>query len=332
LRIAAYLGSLFGLAVLLWLFVGADYKAMLHLAVLCGWSLFWLVPYRGVYFILYSLGWFRLLHPYDPTRRAPFGYVFWVTTVREAIDRLLPVASVGGGIVGVRLMAWRGLPVASVAATVIAEILLTLVALYLFTVLGLLLLAGVGAARSDYWRLLLAALVALPIPLVTGLLLRHGSVFARLERALRPWVGITAMSGAAAALDLELRACLRRPRTLLFAGSLQLVALIAGSFEIWFVLRLVGHPVGFAAAVIMESLTQALRHLAFFVPAGLGVQEASLVILGHAFGVSSELSLTVSIVKRLRELLCGLPPLLSWQWLEARRWSAVNATPSGSPR
>jgi putative membrane protein len=328
LRVAAYLGGLFGLAVLLWLFVGTDYRAMVHLLGLCGWNLLWLVPYRGLYFLLYSLGWFRLLRPYDPGRRATFAYVFWVTTVREGIDRLLPVASVGGGIVGVRLMRWRGLPVAAVAATVIAEILLTLVALYLFSVLGLLLLMGIDVAGTEYRRLLLVALFALPVPLVTGLLLRYGSVFARLERALRPWVGFTAISEGAAALDLELRACLRRSRTLLFAGSLQLGALIAGSFEIWFILRLVGHPIGFAAAVIMESLTQAVRHMAFFVPAGLGVQEASLVVLGHALGVSSELALTVSIAKRLRELLCGVPPLLSWQWLETRRWSAEIATPS----
>ena len=44
-----------------------------------------------------------------PQRRAGLGYLFWVTTVREGIDRLLPVASVGGGIAGVRLVGWRGI-------------------------------------------------------------------------------------------------------------------------------------------------------------------------------------------------------------------------------
>jgi uncharacterized membrane protein YbhN (UPF0104 family) len=62
-----------------------------------------------------------------------------------------------------------------------------------------------------------------------------------------------------------------------------------------------------------------VRLLAFMVPAGLGVQEAGLVLFGQALGISSELALSVSMAKRMREVLCGLPSLLSWQWMEARR-------------
>jgi len=292
---------------------------MLQVAGLAGWNLLWLIPYRGVYFLLYSIGWLRLLRPYDPERRAGLGYVFWVTTVREAIDRLLPVASIGGGFAGVRLMLWRGLPAVGVSASVIVEILLTLIAMYLFTVLGMVLLLGFNAAGPQYQHVLPVLLLSLPIPLLTGLLLRYGAVFERLEGFFRPWVGVSAMSEGAVALDQQLRACLRRTGSLLFAGTLQLLALIGGSFEIWFVLRLFGHPIGFSGAVIMESLMQALRHLAFFVPAGVGVQEGALVLLGHALGVSSELALAVSLAKRIREVLCGLPALASWQYLEARR-------------
>jgi putative membrane protein len=309
-----------GFALLVALVLRTDYAAMLQIAALAGWSLLWLVPYRGLYFLLYALGWLSLLRPYDPERRARLGYVFWVTTVREGIDRLLPVASVGGGIVGVRLMRWRGLAAVPVSASVIVEILLTLVALYLFAALGAVLLLGYhAAAAAQPVHLWPALLLSLPIPVLTALLLRYGSVFARLEGFLRPMVGVSAMSEGAAALDQEVRASLRRVGSLFYAGSLQLVALITSSFEIWFVLRLFGHPVDFSAAIILESLTQALRHLAFFVPAGLGVQEASLVVLGHALGISSELALGVSLAKRIRELLCGLPPLLSWQLMEIRR-------------
>jgi uncharacterized membrane protein YbhN (UPF0104 family) len=120
-------------------------------------------------------------------------------------------------------------------------------------------------------------------------------------------------------LDRELRACLDRWRALLFAGLLQFAALLAGSLEIWFALRLFGHPVDLGTALILESMTQAMRHLAFVVPAGLGVQEATLVLFGHALGISSELALAVSMAKRAREILCGLPALISWQWMEGRR-------------
>jgi hypothetical protein len=76
--------------------------------------------------------------------------------------------------------------------------------------------------------------------------------------------------------------------------------------------------VGVGSAVIMESLMQALRHLAFVVPAGIGVQEAGLVAFGQVLGVSSELALTVSLAKRLREVVCGVPALISWVVVEGR--------------
>src|SRR5581483_2382670 len=134
-----------------------------------------------------------------------------------------------------------------------------------------------------------------------------------------PMLGESVFADGAAALDRELRACLSRGRTLLFAGSLQLLAFVSASFETWFVMKLFGHPLDVRGAILLESMTQAMRHLAFFVPAGLGVQEAMFVLFGHVLGVSGELALAVSMAKRLREVLCGVPALISWQLAEASR-------------
>ena len=319
MRIAAYIGGLLGLALLVALMIRSDLSAMLHTLDSGGLQLLWLVPYRGLFFALYAVGWLALLGPYDPSGRAGVGYLFWVTAVREGVDRLLPVASVGGGVVGVRLLRWRGLATVPVSATVIVEMVTTMVTVYLFTGLGLLLLVEFDATGSDYHRLLLAFTLTLPVPVVTVLLLRFGSAFGRLQNFLRPMMGESITSEQAQSLDHELRACLRRGRRWFASGALQFAALVSGCFEIWFALRLFGHPVGWITALVLESMTQAVRHLAFVVPAGLGVQEAGLVIFGHAFGISGELALAVSMAKRIREVLCGLPALMSWQWSESRR-------------
>jgi putative membrane protein len=209
--------------------------------------------------------------------------------------------------------------VAGAGATVIVEILLTLIVLYVFTATGLLLLSGVGGGSHVYRRMLLGFILSLPAPALAVLALRSGSVFQRMESLLRPMVGEGALSEGAAALDRELRATLGRPWTLIFAAALQLIAVVSSSFEVWFAMRLFGHPIAATDALVLESLTQAARHVAFIVPAGVGVQEAGLVLFGHLLGISGELALAVSMAKRLREILCGLPSLVSWQWLEARR-------------
>jgi len=292
---------------------------MLRALDMGGWSLLWLAPYRMGFFLLYAIGWRELLRPYDPKPRARFVYVFWVTTVRDAIDRLLPVASIGGGVAAVRLMRWRGLETTPVVASVIVEILLTMLVVYVFTAVGLLLLILISGPSQVFHRLLLAFLVTVPVPAAIVLLARYGSVFRRLQRLLRPLVGARLWAEGAASLDHELSASLRRAWPVFVAGTLQLVAFFSAAFEVWFALRLFGHPVTVSTALALESLTQAARYLAFVVPAGLGVQEGAFVLFGHLLGMTGAITLAVSMAKRLREVVCGLPSLISWQWVEARR-------------
>lgn len=292
---------------------------MLHTMTLAGWRLLWLVPYRLFFFLFFAIGWRMLLRPYDPSARASFAYLYWVTVIREAIDRLLPVASVGGGVAGVRLVRWKGLAGAPVAASVIVEIVLSVATLVAFIALGVLLLFGHQETAAQFHLLMFAFLLSLPVPIVLIWLLRYGSVFKRLHRFIEPMVGQFALADSVAALDQELSAMLSRGPTLFGVALLQLVGLISASFEVWYVLRLCGHPVSAGSAVILESMTQALRHVAFFVPAGIGVQEAGLILFGQVLGISGELALAVSMAKRVREILCGVPPLLGWQWMEMRR-------------
>jgi putative membrane protein len=313
-----YLGAVFGAALLVVLAVRVDLPALLQVMGVAGWPLLWLIPYRALYFLPYAIGWGILLDGVRGRNNVGLPYLFWVTTVREGIDRLLPVASVGGGVAGVRLLRWRGLPVSEVSASIIVEIVLTLFAIYLFFVAGVLLLLRHGVDPHTHSSLLLALVIALPVPVVTGWLLRYGSVFERAHGFLLGLVGATPLSEGVASLDRAIRATLQRHRALTAVGLLQLGALVAGSFEVWFALRLFGHPVDWSSALVLESLTQAVRHIAFVIPAGLGVQEAGLVMFGRALGIDAELALGVSMAKRVRELVWGVAALLSWQWMEGR--------------
>ena len=92
----------------------------------------------------------------------------------------------------------------------------------------------------------------------------------------------------------------------------------------------IGLPILLEQALIIESLGQAIRSAAFFVPAGLGVQEGSLLLLAAALGLPAATGLSLSLVKRLREVVLGLPALLAWQLIESGRWARFRhhaATP-----
>jgi len=330
LKLAVYVAGLLGIVLFTTLVIRSDVPGMLQTALQGGWQLLWVVPYRTVFFLLYALGWRVLLRPYDSNRRAGMSYLLWVTTVREAIDRLLPVASVGGAVAGVRLLGWRGIPASSASATVIIEILLTLIASWLFAVVGVALLANIQAASAsaDYQQVILALLLSLPVPVILAKLLGSGKLFSHIQKWVIRIAGIEVPAAAASALDQALRSSLQRRCSLLSAGLLQFAALVSGAVEIWFALQLFAHPISFAGALLLESMVQSFRNLAFIVPASLGVQETVLVVFGHALGIGAETAIAVSLVKRLREVLYGVASLASWQWAEGRRLRTPVETPS----
>jgi putative membrane protein len=279
--------------------------------------------------------WRLLLAPSDPRRAAGPLFLFWVATVREAIDRLLPAAGVGGELVGVRLMRLRIADTTAVAASVVVEVLLTIAVLYLFGGLGLVLMTRVAAGADQVWPIAAGLLLSLPLPLLAWWWLAHGAPFARLESLAARMAGPRMRSALVldgVRLDAEVRRLFGQPARLLRAGGWSLLSYLAGGFETWYALRLLGDPVGVEAALAIEALTQATRHANFLVPAGLGVQEAATLLFGHLAGVGGELALALALVKRMRELLFGIPALLSWQWVELRHAGApLSRSDCGPP-
>jgi hypothetical protein len=88
--------------------------------------------------------------------------------------------------------------------------------------------------------------------------------------------------------------------------------------ETWLTFRLMGLALTLPAALAVDSLIYGMRSAAFMVPNALGVQESGLVLLGFLLGVSPGASLALSLIKRARDLVIGIPAVLVWQAIEAR--------------
>ncbi len=331
MRLAARVALAIGLAVMIVLVVREGGPPILTLLSHAGWVLLLLVPLHAFPLVLDVLGWRTLI---ERLARSPsVGKLFWIATVREAINRLLPVANIGGEIIGIRLLAAGGVEGTRAAASVVIEVLLTLVSQYLFVTLGIVLTLRFLQGFEPLGGLLLGLGVALLLIALMFALLRYGSVFQRLEGLVQRMIGMSRAAlptawvpaadpipaGASQQLDAVIRElCAARTR-LAATVAWQLSGLVAGSLETWLALRWLGSPVGFSAAVALESLTQALRQFIFVVPAGLGVQEAGLIGFGSLLGLPADVAVTLSLVKRMREIAFGVPALASWQWVEGWR-------------
>jgi putative membrane protein len=103
------------------------------------------------------------------------------------------------------------------------------------------------------------------------------------------------------------------------SGLVHLAGWVIGVLEVWIALAFMGHPIGIAEALVIESLLHAIRGVAFAIPGALGAQEAGLVLLCGLFGIAPEQAIALSLVKRAADLVLGVPSLLGWQALEWRR-------------
>jgi putative membrane protein len=262
----------------------------------------------------------RLLLPAES--RPPFAALLAPRWICDAVNGLLPSAQVGGDLVRARLLALRGVPGADAGASVVADITAGVVTEILFTLLGIgLLLRSGGAGRTALAAS--AGLVFFAGLVAAFCLAQRGGLFARVTRLLARAAKIgdwKPVVGGAEALDAALAATYRRRREFAIACGWRMAGWFAGAAEVWVALRFLGKPVGIAESVMLESLGQAIRHAVFVVPGALGVQEGGFVLLGAAAGIGAETGLALSLMKRFRELLLGLPALLAWQLFEGRHF------------
>src|SRR5262252_94816 len=102
------------------------------------------------------------------------------------------------------------------------------------------------------------------------------------------------------------------------SGCIHLGCWFLGAAEIWVALYALGIPAPAEKCLIIESLGMTARSAGFFVPGALGIQEAALVMVCGLVGLSPETAMLIAIVKRLRDVILGVPALGIWHWVERR--------------
>jgi putative membrane protein len=117
-----------------------------------------------------------------------------------------------------------------------------------------------------------------------------------------------------------------RRSNLAASTQVHIIGWLIGVGEVWFALAWMGHPVSLGDALVIESLTQAVRAGAFMIPSAIGAQEAGLVLLCGIFGVPPDEALALSLIKRAADVIVGVPGLIALQVMESGRLAANART------
>lgn len=292
----------------------AEIKAILAAG---GWALSWLGAYYLLPIFLATCSWRWLFSSSSAPRFVHLARAAWVGL---SVNWLLPVAQVGGEIVKARLIVQSGTPIEAAGASVVVDKTIQAGTQLAYCLFGLAALA-MFTNKQGFFLPTFGVVTLFALGIFGFYQVQRAGMFAflaKMARRLREGFNSQALTIGAEELDRSIRNIYQRGKRLSVAIGWRLGFRIAMAGEIWIALALMGYPVSFLEAVIIESLAHSIRSAAFAVPGGVGVQEGGFMLVGVALGISPDVSLALSLARRFRELLVGLPGLLAWHFQEGR--------------
>jgi putative membrane protein len=306
--VSAALGILIFTSVIAWQGIGEVVKVLGK----AGWGLLLVTLFHLPPLWADAMGW-RTLTPgcQRPSRR----FMLQARWIGESVNDLLPVFQMGGNIIKAWLLVGRGVQVGRAGASVVIDITLIVLTQILFTLFGLCLATSILGSKGAI-PVVIAGAGIIAILLSGFYAAQRRGFFSFVVAISRRLIGSpewASVSKGAAMIDSDLLRLYRERRTVFTAGCWHIAAWFLGVFEVWFALDILGHPVDIGTAFLFESLGQAIRTGAFAVPGGLGIQEGGYVLVGSVLGIDPTVALALSLARRVRELLLGIPGLVVWQ-------------------
>lgn len=276
-----------------------------QLARLGVWLPILIIPY-AISYSLDTLGWRVTLGKHEKT--LGFVRLFLTRLGGEAINLLTPTAYLGGEPVKAYLLQKAEVPLPDgLASVVIAKTTMTLA--QLIFILAAIILAYRQLAGTQ--GLLVSTLVVTffgIVIIVAAWWIQKRGLFGFLTRLLA-WIHVPTQflkkrEAELNAVDHTIRQfCSEHKRKLVLSVLYFLLGWIAGAFEVYLLLLLLGIPIGVGEAIAIEAFVSLVRVVLFFLPAGIGAQEGGNVFLFYLFGLPREAAMTYSILRRLRELI-----------------------------
>jgi putative membrane protein len=311
MRVAMVLGGLIVLAGLGWYALNTADLVLLFKG--------WAVPAVALMHLVAEAGcgyaWRNIVEPPRPA----FWAFFRARWVRASVASLTPVSGIGGALAAVRLATLAGVTAEVAISSLLLDSTIEMATQIVFTALGFGALFSLVPRLAIFGWALTSLFLGVSVVALFVAAQRVGALRlleAGARRLANRWPRWSSLTRAR--LHERLMALHQRRAAAFGSGCVHLGGWFLGAAEIWVALYALGIPAPAEKCLIIESLGMTARSAGFFVPGALGIQEAALVMVCGLVGLSPETAMLIAIVKRLRDVVLGIPGLVIWQWVEGR--------------
>ena len=231
-----------------------------------------------------------------------------ITWIAQASGKFLPTGNITGEFVRVYLGIKKGLTNHESTSSVFADLIIATFSLFLISFLSFIFVISKNTDLQNfnyYLHLVISLILIFSASFLFYWLIRSRilKVLLKKSKNFNKFKFKKSLSFSIIKTDLSLYFLSRKQKVIFKAIILRSLGWLAGAFEIYIFLWIIGIEASVMDVIIIESFSGIIRALAFFMPAGLGVQELSFVIIGEFVGYSGSISFAIALGRRIRELL-----------------------------
>lgn len=311
MRVVRFIFLLIGVALLGVIIANTDIQGAWRLCLQIGWGVALLLLIFLTTFLGDTFSWHITLRAV-PLSGKWFSRLWVIRMIGEAFNNTLPAGGLGGEPVkAVLLKRYYGLPYTTGAASLFASKTVNMISLVGFLSVGFVFMLDEDRLPGQLRSAGGVGLVVLACAIIAFFVVQRFGVSSRwLEWCAAKFGGAFLSDAVIHISEVEKRfeefyaqSPGRFALTLFVAFTVWVFSIV----EVYIALYLLGHPVSWAEAWIIEAAVQLVRTVAFVIPAGLGALDATLLVLCTIFTGSPTVGAAVVLLRRLRDILwiCG---------------------------
>ena len=284
-----------------------------------------LLPYLVVYGVD-CLAWTQTL----PRKNIPFFTLLRIRWAGESVNNVLPSVYIGGEAVKVCLLRAHGISAAEgTTSAIVSKTAQTLAQLAFILAAGAVLstlVDGQTGLHGGIWIVVLGGLAAVAALFWAQSQGLFRLIFAAL-RSLRCRIAwLDRRETKLRHLDETIVDFYRRqPGRFGASTALYLGGWLLDSVEIYLVAYLLGMPIHWTQALVVEAFTGIAKALGMWIPGSVGVQESGIILMGRMAGLPDALGATYALIRRFREVIFAVAGLLFLYGDESLRAAEPNA-------
>ncbi len=262
-----------------------------------------------------SLTWITLMS----RSKLSLVWSFIITWISQASGKFFPTGTITGEFVRVYLAIKKGLSPQEASSSVFADLIVATFSLFLMAFLSLLFLASSNSSflEGEYNDYLYYSLIIIFLGCIFFYLFVRKRLTKFFLRKINEKYNLSLRKPIVSfllKLDYSLYQLSKEKFRVFKSIIFRLFGWIAGAVEIYVFLWIIGIESSIQDVILIEAFLGIIRAIAFFIPAGLGVQELAFVIIGEYVGFSGAISFSIALGRRIREILVGIPAIITW-WM-----------------